>query len=116
MVNATEMGFEEALNAIILYDDFEHGLYSKAMLEGAANHASGAIRWRVWSWQFDMLVAPAATDALMAATTAHLIVLAVRNQAGLPSWMPDWLELWASGRRVPDAVLAISEGERGNRL
>jgi hypothetical protein len=51
---------------------------------------------------------------LQEAARAHLIVLAVRKQANLPSWLLPWLEAWAARRQVQDAALAVfDDASRG---
>lgn len=105
------------MNAVILYDEMELAVKANAMLVRAANRADAAVPWSVNPWRLDMLMLrPTAADALHDAAAAHLIVLAVRNQAELSPWLLNWLERWAGCRENQDTALAVFDGFNGDRL
>lgn len=105
------------MNAVILYDEFPLAANANGMLARAANRADAAVPWSISPWRLDMLKLPPVADgALEEAATAHLMVLAVRNQAKLPPWLWDWLETWATHREIPDAALAVFDGGHGDVL
>lgn len=108
---------ETTMNAIILYDEVGSAANANAMLAQAAIRADEALRWAVKPWRFDLLMQPVTTDAAFKdAGEAHLIVLAVRSQKVLPSWLPFWLEQWARCRQVQEAALAVWDGENSRAL
>lgn len=105
---------EASLNAVILYDDSTIAAKANAMLETAAIRADEASLWSVKPWRFDLLREPAGAEAaLRDAEQAHLMVLAVRNQAALPGRVANWVEAWAGRRQVADAALAVVDGGGG---
>jgi hypothetical protein len=103
--------FDAPVNAVIIYDEFDFAANANAMLEYAAHRTDEPMHWSVKPWRVDMLeLPPAAEVALAEAADAHLIVLAVREfQSHLP-WLMDWLERWATGRRILEAALAVWVG------
>lgn len=105
------------MNAIILYDEFDCATKANAMLARAARRADETTRWNVKPWRVNLLTLTGMADeALVEATDAHVIVFAVRSQAGLPPWLLDWLEQWAGCRQVQEAALAVFGGGNANTL
>ena len=109
--------FGTTMNAVILYDEFEIAAKTHAVLTQATRRADAAVPWTIHPLRMDMLMRPpAAADALQAAAAAHLIVIAVCNQAELPSRLLNWLETWARHRDVHDAALAVFQDRNGDVL
>ena len=105
------------MNAVLLYDEFELGSRANAMLSRAANRAEAAVPLSINPWRLDMLMLPPTGDgALKEATTAHLIVLAVRSQTEISPGLLQWLDTWAERREVQDAALAVFEVGKGGTL
>lgn len=103
------------MNAMILYDEFELGWKANSMLSRAAKRAGATALWNINPCQLDTLMRRlTANGALHDAASAHLIVIAVRNQAELPPRLLNWLETWAEHRQVHDATLAVFHGRNGD--
>jgi hypothetical protein len=112
-----EIAPEATMKAVILYDDFGLAAKANAMLERAAHRADETTQWNVKPWRENLLAQSGPGDAaLTEAADAHLIVLAVRNQADLSPGLLDWLRKWAGRRQVYDAALAVFDGENGGTL
>ena len=109
-MSATAIGGGNAiaawLNAVIVYDTFESAVKARRVLEG--DRPDETTHWNVKPWRVDMLKLPPVADvALSEAADAHLILIVVpRFQSFLP-WLVDWLERWASNRKVKEAGLAL---------
>jgi len=102
---------EASLNAVVIYDDSAIAAKANAMIETAAIRADEASVWSVKPWRLDLLRVPAGAEAaLKDAEEAHLMVLAVRDQAALPDRVVNWLEAWAGRRQVADAAVAVIDG------
>lgn len=96
------------MNAIILYDTPGAAADVNALLKRASDHVDEFSHWNVKPWRLDMLIQPQIADeALKDAAEAHLMVLALRRQADMASWLMDWLEQWARRRQVTEAALAV---------
>lgn len=99
--------FDAAMNALILYDQFDLATKARFMLERASGRTAESIHWHVKLWRADMLnLPPVAAQALTDAVDAHLVVLAMRQSQPLPFHLVGWLEEWAGRRRVLDAAVA----------
>jgi hypothetical protein len=108
---------QAALNAVIIYDDFEFASKANSMFGRAANSAGEPFPWTVKPWRLDMLSWPMSAEAaLRDAADAHLVFLCLRHPSSLPSWLLGWLEQWASRRQVQDAALAVWDGGNGDTL
>ncbi len=55
----------------------------------------------------------AATEALIEARDAHLMLFAGGFPGSLPVWLLDWLARWAGVRQIKDAALAATAGTNG---
>lgn len=105
------------MKALIIYDDFAAAAKANAMLLGASAWAEEGLQWDIKPWRMDMLApSPAGDEALAEAAGAHLIVLAAGHARSLPAGLIEWLHQWALRRQVPDAALAIFDGDQGGRL
>ncbi|MGA2661074.1 MAG: hypothetical protein ABSH34_26630 [Verrucomicrobiota bacterium] len=105
------------MNAVLIYDDFVVAAKANGALKRSAHRSDEAIQWNVMPWRLDMLkLSPMAAEALAEAAHAHLIVLALRQPESIPIWLMDWLEQWARGRQVQDAVLAVRDGGNADTL
>ena len=97
-----------ALNAILLYDQFDSAASAKISLQHCAASAGEDVKWSVRPWRLDLLEQPpAAQDALDEALSADLILVVTARQLDVPEWLREWLSLWAACRKVPEAALAV---------
>ena len=94
------------MNAVVVYDTFDSAVKARRVLE--RDWAGEPTYWNVKPWRVDMLkIPPAAEVALTEAADAHLMLIAVpRFETFLP-WLVDWLERWATCRKVKEAGLAV---------
>ena len=89
----------------------------KATLQNLKLPSEIGIDWEISPWRTDMLkFSSTATEALLAATEAHLILFVGDFPQLLPFWLLDWLQKWAFDRQVKDAVLAVAPNANGNGL
>lgn len=103
-----DAGFEFGLKTVIVYDDFDLATKANTVLSRAAQRADPHFRWNVTLWPTHMLGDSLANAvALSKAVEADLVFLAIRRLTDELPRLLDWLERWAKGRRVHDAVLAI---------
>lgn len=87
------------------------------MLASSAHRTELVAQWNVKPWRLDLLIQPQIADeALKGAVEAHLIVIAVRDEANLSPWLWTWLEQWAEQRQVQDAALAVFPRGNGDPL
>jgi len=95
-----------SLNAVVVYDTFDSAVKTRRLLE--RDWAGEPTHWNVKPWRVDVLkIPPAAEVALTEAADAHLILITVpRFQPFLP-WLVEWLERWATCRKVKEAGLAL---------
>jgi len=100
--------FDEKFSAVIIYDKSDFAKEAKAMLERVAKRTDESARWNVKPWRAGLLKdSPTAEAALMEAAEAQLVLLAVRQVQSILPWLVDWLERWATCRRVPEAALGV---------
>ncbi|MGB7769203.1 MAG: hypothetical protein WBN22_10180 [Verrucomicrobiia bacterium] len=103
--------FEAIMNVVIIYDDFACATKAKANLERAAQLAGETTHGNVELCRLDLLEQSSfAVKVLGESANAHLIVVALSQTESLPAWLLDWLESWATRRRVRDAALAVFGG------
>jgi hypothetical protein len=96
------------MKALIIYDELSSFAKANAALQHSAQTTDVNVLWSIRPWRVDMLkFPPTADEALAEAIDAHLIVFAGRRAQSLPFWLQDWLEQWATYRRVEDAALAV---------
>jgi len=96
------------MKAAIIYDDFNVAIKAGATLRQSAHQSSLAIEWHISLWRANILkFPPVATEALMDAAEAHLIIFAGACARPIPAWLLNWLERWVTLRQVKDAVLAV---------
>jgi len=109
--------FETAMNAVIIYEDFDCAAKANAMFRSAAHRADQALPWTVKPWRLDLLNRPLTADAAMTdAADAHLVLFSLRRPSSFPAWVLKWLEQWAERRQVQDAALAVWDGGNGDTL
>lgn len=96
------------MNAVIIYDQFDVALKASTLLQDAAAEAGTSVGWHIQPWQMEQLLSKSSRKlALQDAVEAHLLLLAFRSPAALPSRLfVDWLEQWAASRTVEDAILS----------
>lgn len=100
------------MKALILHDDPILVTRVKATLRRAIQRAEATAMWTITSRPINALRQPStARQVLAAAVDAHLVVIASCHPESLPLWAYEWLEEWAVSRRVPDAALALTDGE-----
>lgn len=105
------------MKALIIYQDFASAMKANVTLQNLKLSPHARIDWEVVPWRMDMLrFPPTATDALMAATDAHLMLFAGRLPESVPFWLLDWLREWAAARHVKDAALGVTASANGEIL
>lgn len=110
-------GFTAATTVVILYDDLEFALATKAMLDNAARDAGETGPWTFKPWRTSLLMHSALSqEALADAADARLVVLALRYCRFLPEHLQAWLRDWARQRQVQEAALAVWECGGADRL
>jgi hypothetical protein len=96
------------MKALIIYDDFDLAIKTSATLRQRADQSDLAIEWQISPWRANVLKFPVvATEALMDAADAHLILFAGFCARPIHPRLMDWLERWVRLRLVKDAVLAM---------
>lgn len=112
-----QSGFQHNMEAVIIYDDLDVASRAIARLDDGSHGGDEITRWGLKWWRFEVLKAqPAAERALTESRDAHLIVLAVHDQAEISPALLCWLENWAVRRTVQDAALAVFDGASSNTL
>jgi hypothetical protein len=112
-----QMGFQHNMEAVIIYEDLDVASRAIARLDNASHGEDDVTRWGLKWWRLDALNAqPAAEQALTESRDAHLMVLAVHDQAEISAALLRWLENWAARRRVQDAALAVFDGASSKTL
>lgn len=102
-----DAGSECSLKTVVLYDDFGAGLKARQLLGRAADHAHWEGDVTNTFWRFDVMSEPrVARDALYRSMDADMVFLAAEHAEYPPEWLLEWLEIWASTRRIRDAALA----------
>jgi hypothetical protein len=103
---------DSKMKAFILHDDPILATRVKAVLRRAIQRAEATALWTITLRPISALRRPTtARQVLTAAVDAHLVVFASCHPESLPLWAYEWLERWAVSRRVPDAALALTNGE-----
>jgi hypothetical protein len=101
-----ENAIAASLNAVVVYDTFDSAVKAKRVLE--RDWAGEPTHWNVKPWRVDVLkIPPAAEVALTEAADAHLILIAVPRFESFLPWLVDWLDRWATCRKVKEAGLAL---------
>ena len=107
----------ENMQAVIIYDDLDVASRAIARLDNASRTGGEITRWGLKWWRLEVLSGEStAQEALAESADAHLIVLAVHNQAEISPALMNWLEGWAARRQVQDAALAVFDGASGDTL
>jgi hypothetical protein len=102
------------MKALIIYQDFASAMKANTTLQRLKLSADLRVDWEVIPWRMDMLrFPPTASEALITATGAHLLLFAGGIFESLPFWLQDWLREWAVTRKVKDAALAITAAANG---
>ena len=105
------------LEAVIIYDDLDLASRAVARLDNASRSGDEITNWGLKWWRLDVLrVGGSAGEALRESASAHLIVLALRDQMQLKNSLIDWLEKWAAVRREQDAAIALFDGAHSENL
>ena len=103
--------FQATMNAVIISDDVTLAGKVHSLLDDAAHRTQESSRWHVSSWRPDQLMFPPSEKSVLnAAGEAHVIVLAVRGQGGLPSRLIKWVNIWAEHRRERGTLHTTFEG------
>jgi hypothetical protein len=103
------------MKALIIYQDFASAVKANTALQNLTLPADTRVEWEVVPIRMEMLkFPPTATEALVAATDAHLILFVGALSQSLPFWLLDWMQRWAAGRQVKDAVVAVTAGADGD--
>ena len=93
------------MKVLIIYDDVKVAAKASAVLRQAVPQKDFNVELNIVPWRAGVLRFPAAaTEALMDAADAHLIVFA---GSGTAPWLLGWLTEWVKIRQVEDAALAV---------
>ena len=105
------------MKALIIYQNFASAIKANTALQNLklpAGTGTGA-GWEVVPVRMEMLkLPPTTTQALIAATDAHLVLFVGASSHSLPSWVLDWLQRWVAVRQIKDAIVAVSAGTYGD--
>ena len=102
------------MKALIIYREVASAIRANATLHSLKLSPSVTAGWEVLPWRMDMLKFPAAaTEALIEARDAHLMLFAGGFPGSLPVWLLDWLARWTGVRQIKDAALAATAGTNG---
>jgi hypothetical protein len=100
------------LKALTIYDDLAFAAKVNETLRRIGCRAGVNVQWTMQCWPANILnEAVFAEKALVEALDAHLIAFPTRYAQSLPIWLHDWLERWATRRRIPDVALGVIKGE-----
>lgn len=103
------------MKALIIYQDFASAVKADTALQNLTLPADTRVEWEVVPMRMEMLkFPPTATEAVVAATDAHLVLFVGALSQSLPFWVLDWLQRWAAVRQVKDAVVAVTAGANGD--
>ena len=97
-----------AFNVLVAYDDAAMGLRAKHLLESVARTLEPDCELVLGLWKFSMLQLPALADgAADDAAAANLIILALREDNGVPRAVKDWIESWLTRRVGAEGALVL---------
>ena len=100
--------FGATLKAVVVYDDFNFAAHAAALLDGAASRTGQELRWDVKPWRLDILrQLSLAETAEVEALDADVIVFALVETHSLPEDLLNWLEHWATHRKIEDAAVML---------
>jgi len=101
------------MKVVIIYHDFASAARANSALQRSGQFPDIEVEWNMRPWRLDMLrFPPIASEALLDALDAHLLVFAGSVAQTIPFWLQDWLEDWASQRHIARAALAVLGAER----
>jgi len=96
------------LKAVIICDDFAFASKADATLRRVGYQAGADIQWIIKCWPVNALKDTVLAQETLAETLdAHLIIFPARCAQSLPSWVLDWLESWATQRKIQAAALGV---------
>lgn len=96
------------LKAVIISDDFAFAAMANATLRRVGYQAGVNAQWIIKCWPVNALNDPALAEQALAETLdAHLIIFPASCAQSLPSRVLDWLEEWATHRKIPAAALGV---------
>jgi hypothetical protein len=103
------------MKALIIYQDFASAMKANSTLQKLKLSPDTKIDWEVVTWRMEMLrFPPTATEALIAAADAHLVLFAGGMPESIPFWLLDWLREWAATRQIEAAAIAVTAAANGD--
>lgn len=102
----SEPGCCSSLKVVVLYDELESAIRAKRLLARVAANAAWEGTFDNVFWRFDMMSQPLAVrEASESAADADMILLVAERVVVPPVCLLEWLETWATTRRIQDAAL-----------
>lgn len=97
-----------AFNVVVAYDDAAMGLRAKHLLGSIARTLEPDCDLVLGLWKFSMLQLPALADgAADDAAAANLIILALREDNGVPPEVKAWIKTWLARRAGTEGALVL---------
>jgi hypothetical protein len=101
-----------SMSAVVICDDLAFAASAGATLGRVGGRGDVNVQWKTKFWSINALnEAELAKKALLDALDAHLILFPARCAQSLPDWVFDWLNQWATLRRLRDAAIGVMADE-----
>lgn len=97
-----------AFNVVVAYDNVAMGVRAKHVLDSVTQTLGPDCRPVVNIWKFNMLHLPELADsAVLEAVAAHMIILALCEDNGIPPETKAWVETWLPRRASTTGALIL---------
>jgi hypothetical protein len=108
---------KQLLKVLVLYEELGTALRAKRSLDLLPEQLGVDVERGTHLWRLDLLQQPMlAEQAAIEAASSDLIVLSLRNRAGLPAELQRWLNRWLDLKADrPYALAALLDPQSGRR-